>query len=92
MMHVFDLIAAIAFFAITFTTAWMFGHKHGQQQNHELAVKLAQWAVAIWPAIAEASPDPQEYGEKLGVCELRRVEPGSPDAEREGDDAELCTT
>lgn len=59
-------------------------------QRDEKLKKLATWAVRLWDGgIHECSGEPQEIGEELGIVELRPVEPGSPDAEEWGDDAEL---
>ena len=52
--------------------------------------KLAEYVRRLWAAeIFDCSPDPQEIGEELGICERRRPEPGSIEAEEWGEDEEL---
>lgn len=54
------------------------------------ARKLAGFIVARMCGVDCDDPDARvEEGQKFGIFELRRVEPGSPDAEEWGEDAEM---
>lgn len=62
----------------------------GMDRLREQNRVLAQYVVGMWDQQLWMESDAlQDIGERLGLVELRQVEPGSCDAEEWGEDAEL---